>query len=159
MTKNPEILAKCELCDHEWCMHPLDEVRLVGGDTWMCKTCFDDCDEPPHAEWKTLPQASEWVTVREDEDRVAYSHQDLTDTVMSIARTVEKQEALVYVRDSLAKYVDYINNTGQVPLPTLAFRDDWEPIGDNILVEMVRDGLVRIDQDGIVLHEQLRRNK
>lgn len=65
MTKSPVIYARCEVCDEEWCMHPIGDVRLVGGDTWMCETCHDDCDEPPHSEWKTLPQASEWVTVRE----------------------------------------------------------------------------------------------
>lgn len=65
MTKAPEILAKCEVCDHEWCMYPLDEVRLDGEDTWVCQTCYEDGDGATREEWLRLPQASEWVTVRE----------------------------------------------------------------------------------------------
>jgi hypothetical protein len=32
----------------------------------------------------------------------------------------------------LQKYIDYIWNTGQRPLPIAAFDEDWEPVGPMI---------------------------
>lgn len=40
------------------------------------------------------------------------------------------------VPPALQKYVDYIRNTGQQPLPVAAFDDDWDPVGP-----MVRERL------------------
>lgn len=42
----------------------------------------------------------------------------------------------------LQRYVDYINNTGQVPLAESAFDEDWEPIGPMVREEMRGLGLI-----------------
>ncbi len=34
--------------------------------------------------------------------------------------------------NDLKRYVQYVRNTGQRPLPTAAFDDDWEPAGPMI---------------------------
>lgn len=65
MTKAPKIYAVCEVCDDEYCCHPLEDIRLMDGDTWTCRACFDECDDATPEEWKSLPSAAEWVTVRE----------------------------------------------------------------------------------------------
>ena len=49
---------------------------------------------------------------------------------------------LTPVPSRLQRYVDYIRNTGQKPLPTAAFDDDWEPIGPMIRKEMTALGLI-----------------
>jgi hypothetical protein len=46
----------------------------------------------------------------------------------------------------LAKYVDYINNTGQQPLSIEAFDEDWEPIGPMVRSELEREGYIYINQ-------------
>ena len=138
MTSAPVIYAKCEVCYDECNCHPPDEVRLHG-DTWLCYECYSEWEDTTQTHWSSLPRASEWITVRET--------------------PAETQEELVYVQDRLRIYVDYINNTGQVPLPVSAFDEDWDPIGPTIRQDMVRGGLVRIENGGITLHEQLRRKK
>lgn len=65
MSNAPKILAKCEVCSDEANCHPPDEVRLVGGEYWMCQTCYEDDDGAIREGWLRLPQASAWVTVRE----------------------------------------------------------------------------------------------
>ena len=42
----------------------------------------------------------------------------------------------------LQQYVDYINNTDQVPLSEVAFDDDWAPIGPMVRKEMIDLGLI-----------------
>lgn len=43
----------------------------------------------------------------------------------------------------LTRYVQYIRNTGQVPLLSDQFDDDWEPIGPQVRGDLVSAGLVR----------------
>lgn len=42
----------------------------------------------------------------------------------------------------LQQYVDYIRNTGQVPLDEIVFDEDWEPIGPAVRKEMHKLGLI-----------------
>lgn len=44
--------------------------------------------------------------------------------------------------EHLKKYVDYIRNTGQAPLPVGAFDDDWDPIGPRIRAQLEAEGLI-----------------
>lgn len=53
------------------------------------------------------------------------------------------------------KFIDYINNTGQVPLSVAAFDDDWEPIGPMIRRDMVAADLIQIRDDVIYLRPDL----
>lgn len=41
-------------------------------------------------------------------------------------------------------YIDFINNTAQVPLSAGAFNKDWEPVGEIILKDMESQGFIRI---------------
>lgn len=50
--------------------------------------------------------------------------------------------ALNPVPARLKQYVDYIRNTGQKPLSTAAFDDDWDPIGPLLRKEMTALGLI-----------------
>ena len=51
----------------------------------------------------------------------------------------------------LKQYVDYIKNTGRVPLAIADFDEDWEPIGPTIRRDMVRAGLIEEWEGGLVL--------
>lgn len=51
----------------------------------------------------------------------------------------------------LAKYLDYVRNTGLVPLPVAMFEDDWEPIGRSVLNDLELEGFVEISPDGITI--------
>ncbi len=51
----------------------------------------------------------------------------------------------------LQKYVQYIRNTAQAPLPTAAFDDDWEPIGPTVRVELIASGLAVETAGGPIL--------
>lgn len=51
------------------------------------------------------------------------------------------------------KYIDYIRNTGLVPVPTAFFDDDFEPIGPRVRERMVREGLITVATDGIRIVE------
>lgn len=53
----------------------------------------------------------------------------------------------------LDKYVKYIKNTDHVPLKTAWFIEDWSPIGSQVLVKMVKAGLIEIQDEGIYLKE------
>lgn len=53
------------------------------------------------------------------------------------------------------KYVDYINNTGRVPLPVAHFDEDWEPVGPVVRKNMARDDLIQVRGDGIYLRPDL----
>lgn len=55
--------------------------------------------------------------------------------------------------DYLRKYVDYIRNTGQVPLKVADFDDDWEPIGPQLRQDLQIAGLITQDIDGIRLKD------
>lgn len=67
----------------------------------------------------------------------------------------------------LAQYVDYINNTAQVPLKTEDFDEDWDPIGPSVRGELVEEGYAyygghtmlgsETDPDGLYLRPDLRR--
>lgn len=46
------------------------------------------------------------------------------------------------VPSHLMQFVDYIRNTGQKPLPTARFDDDWDPIGPMVRREMRALGLI-----------------
>ncbi len=46
------------------------------------------------------------------------------------------------LKPSLARYVDYINNTGQVPLKTEHFDEDWEPAGPMIRQNLRAGGYI-----------------
>ncbi len=54
----------------------------------------------------------------------------------------------------LQKYVDYIKNTGQVPLKVAHFDDDWEPIGPTVRRDLLGANLITVDNDGIRLVTQ-----
>lgn len=45
------------------------------------------------------------------------------------------------------KYIQYIKNTGHVPLPIEFFDDDWEPIGPQVRRRMVAEGSI-VERDG-----------
>lgn len=49
------------------------------------------------------------------------------------------------------KYVQYIKNTGRVPLAVAMFDEDWEPIGPMVRRDMVEEGLIIIEDGGIKL--------
>ena len=53
------------------------------------------------------------------------------------------------------QYIEYINNTGQVPLATAAFDEDWEPIGPRVRADMVKADLIQVRADGIYLRPDL----
>lgn len=55
--------------------------------------------------------------------------------------------------DHLKRYVDYIKNTGAVPLPIGQFDDDWEPIGPMVRRDLVTAGLVDERDGGLYLKE------
>lgn len=42
------------------------------------------------------------------------------------------------------QYVDYIRNTGRIPLPVAMFDEDWEPIGPMVRSQMEKAGLIYI---------------
>lgn len=42
----------------------------------------------------------------------------------------------------LQKYIDYIRNTGHVPLENAKFDDDWEPIGPMVRAELKKHRLI-----------------
>ena len=44
--------------------------------------------------------------------------------------------------DPMGKYIDYIRNTGRVPLATAQFDDDWSPIGPAVRAKLARDGVI-----------------
>lgn len=50
----------------------------------------------------------------------------------------------------LAEYVDYINNTGQVPLAVEQFDEDWDPVGPMIRSELESSGYIRIGRPGFM---------
>lgn len=54
----------------------------------------------------------------------------------------------------LDKYVNYIRNTGQVPLRVEHFDDDWDPIGYQVRSDMLKAGLITVSDDGIRLVQQ-----
>ena len=54
------------------------------------------------------------------------------------------------------KYVDYIINTKQVPLPTDAFDDDWLPVGPMVRPVLVVLGWITVREDGIRLTDDAR---
>ena len=64
MTNRPEILAKCEVCSDESNCHPPEEVRLADG-VWTCDYCYDSDELGTPEDFRKLPSAAEWVTVRE----------------------------------------------------------------------------------------------
>jgi hypothetical protein len=43
---------------------------------------------------------------------------------------------------TMKQYVQYVRNTGQRPLPTAAFDEDWEPAGPMIRRQMLEAGLI-----------------
>lgn len=47
------------------------------------------------------------------------------------------------------KYIDYIKNTGLVPLPIRFFDEDWEPIGPSVRRRMVEEGSIQ-EKDGMI---------
>ena len=51
----------------------------------------------------------------------------------------------------LARYVQYIRNTGRVPLASEMFDEDWEPIGPSIRADMARHGLIEESNNDILL--------
>ena len=55
--------------------------------------------------------------------------------------------------DHLQKYVQYIKNTGRVPLKTEWFDDDWDPIGPTLRRDMQAARLITVSEDGIRLVE------
>ncbi len=57
------------------------------------------------------------------------------------------------------QYVDYINNTGQVPLPVHMFDEDWEPIGPMLRRDMAAEGLIADDGENIILRADLVRER
>lgn len=57
------------------------------------------------------------------------------------------------VDDYLQQYVQYIRNTGQVPLKTADFDEDWDPIGPTLRAEMVTKGLISEGEDGLRIIE------
>jgi len=57
------------------------------------------------------------------------------------------------MKEHLQKYVQYIKNTGRVPLRVDWFDDDWDPIGPKLREQMVAEGLITIQEDGIRLVE------
>jgi hypothetical protein len=67
----------------------------------------------------------------------------------------------------LAKYVDYINNTAQVPLAVDDFDEDWKPIGPMVRAEMLEDGYIYMGgpgmfgetKEGIYLRPDLRHQR
>lgn len=56
--------------------------------------------------------------------------------------------------DRLQQYVQYIRNTGRVPLPVALFDSDWEPIGPRVRADLVAAGLVRETPEGLALLAQ-----
>lgn len=54
-----------------------------------------------------------------------------------------------------AKYIDYINNTGQIPLKVEHFDDDHDPIGPMVRNDMARAGIIQMHEDGIYLRPDL----
>jgi hypothetical protein len=54
----------------------------------------------------------------------------------------------------LQKFIDYIRNTGRVPLPVEFFDDDWEPVGPTVRSDLIDAGLITIRDDGIRLTEE-----
>jgi hypothetical protein len=42
----------------------------------------------------------------------------------------------------LKEYVEYVRNTGQRPLATAAFDEDWEPVGPSVRRDMLAAGLI-----------------
>lgn len=53
----------------------------------------------------------------------------------------------------LQQYVDYIKRTGQVPLKTIHFDDDWDPIGPQVRKDLVAAGLTYEKDGGVYLTE------
>lgn len=53
--------------------------------------------------------------------------------------------------DYLQRYVEYIGNTGRVPLPTAMFDEDWEPIGPMVRARLKAAGLIEETEGGITL--------
>ncbi len=51
--------------------------------------------------------------------------------------------------NKLLEYVDYIRNTGRVPLPIVMFDEDWEPIGPRVRADLVAAGLVAETEGGL----------
>lgn len=51
----------------------------------------------------------------------------------------------------LQQYVDYINNTGMVPLRIDLFDDDQEPIGPMVRAELQKGGFIYYDPSGGIL--------
>lgn len=55
------------------------------------------------------------------------------------------------VPQRLQQYVDYINNTGRVPLPVAAFDDDHDPIGPMVRSDLQKGGFIYYDPSGGIL--------
>lgn len=48
--------------------------------------------------------------------------------------------------EMFSKYIEYIKNTGGSPKVSW-FIDDWEPIGETVLNDMLKAGLIAITKD------------
>lgn len=54
------------------------------------------------------------------------------------------------------RYIEYIRNTGRVPLPVHMFDEDWNPIGPVVREDMVKRGLILITDRGIMIVQDAR---
>lgn len=57
------------------------------------------------------------------------------------------------VPDHLKSVVQYIKNTGRVPLSNAMFDEDQAPIGWRLRAQLVQANLATVDRDGIRLVE------
>lgn len=55
--------------------------------------------------------------------------------------------------EHLKKYVQYIRNTGRVPLKVEHFDDDWEPIGPMVRRDLLAADMIKEVGGGIVIEE------
>lgn len=53
----------------------------------------------------------------------------------------------------LDKYVQYIKNTGRVPLPIAMFDEDHEPVGPMVRHDLVKYGIIIEKDGGITLRD------
>lgn len=63
MTNGPKIYAMCEDCVDEANCHHMEDVRLADG-RWVCEYCYDGNEMGTLEDFRNLPSAAEWVTVR-----------------------------------------------------------------------------------------------
>jgi hypothetical protein len=67
----------------------------------------------------------------------------------SLDEALAKKEA----REGLRKYVEYIRNTAQDPLPIALFDEDWDPAGPMVREQLQKLGLAEEQNGGLVLTE------